>query len=544
MNGGEVVVDVMLSRDVDTVFFVPGGTNTTILEALSRNRNKVRAIPTRLESSAAFACETYSKFAKKPACMLASRAPGACNATVGIHTAMQASRPLVFFISNIPKPQQGREAFQEINYHLMYQPIAKAVFDVHSYDEIAEVTARALDLSISGRPGPVVVAISKDILDGPEGEPVIPAKAAVVRAGVDPIAIKEAIRLIDTARHPILIAGEMISWEIATQALVDFADASGVGVLTAYRQQDTFPSDHGANFGHLGINRIPFQEAALSDCDLLIAMGTRLDSVTVNDYTMIRSNQRLVMVYPEPSEFSQWQADVAIASNVMPALEALTKGVAAPSKKRIQWRDKVHHEEVKFAQPGEIEVAGAVDMAKVITHFIDKVPQDCINISDAGSFGRWISRYYRFNQPDIEASPVSGAMGYGVPGGIGAQIAKPDTTVFVWVGDGGFTMTGHECAAIVQEGLPVKVIVCDNSAWGSILTHQQKRFGADFHYGTLLDSPDFAKLAEGYGMASFKVEKTDEFPDALAGAMAHDGPALIHLVLDSRDVSPFSSSAQ
>ena len=177
-------------------------------------------------------------------------------------------------------------------------------------------------------------------------------------------------------------------------------------------------------------------------------------------------------------------------------------------------------------------------------HFIDKVPQDCINISDAGSFGRWISRYYRFNQPDIEASPVSGAMGYGVPGGIGAQIAKPDKTVFVWVGDGGFTMTGHECAAIVQEGLPVKVIVCDNSAWGSILTHQQKRFGADFHYGTLLDSPDFAKLAEGYGMASFKVAKTEEFPDALAGAMAHDGPALIHLVLDSRDVSPFSSSAE
>ena len=508
MNGGEVVVDVMLSRQIDTVFFVPGGTNTTILEALSRNRNKVRAVPTRLESSAAFACETYSKFAKKPACMLASRAPGACNATVGIHTAMQASRPLVFFISNIPKPQQGREAFQEINYHLMYQPIAKAVFDVHSYDEIAEVTARALDLSVSGRPGPVVVAISKDLLDGPEGEPSIPRRPAVVRAGADPTAVKEALKLIDTAKRPILIAGEMVSWELASQQLIDFADASGIGVLTAYRQQDTFPSDHPANFGHLGINRLPFQEAALSDCDLLIAMGTRLDSVTVNDYTMIRPDQKLIMVYPEPSVFSQWQADVAIA------------------------------------QPGEIEVAGEVDMAKVITHFIEKVPQDCINISDAGSFGRWISRYYRFNQPDIEASPVSGAMGYGVPGGIGAQIAQPDKTVFVWVGDGGFTMTGHECAAIMQEGLPIKVIVCDNSAWGSILTHQQKRFGSDFHYGTMLDSPDFSKLAEGYGMANFKVQKTEEFPEALSGAMAYDGPALIHLVLDSRDVSPFSSSAQ
>ena len=135
-------------------------------------------------------------------------------------------------------------------------------------------------------------------------------------------------------------------------------------------------------------------------------------------------------------------------------------------------------------------------------------------------------------------------MGYGVPGGIGAQIAKPDSTVFVWVGDGGFTMTGHECAAIMQAKLPIKVIVCDNSAWGSILTHQQKRFGADFNYGTMLDSPDFAKLGEGYGMASFKVEKTDQFADALAGAMDHDGAAMIHLVLDSRDVSPYTGSAR
>ena len=251
MNGGEVVVNVMLSRGVDTVFFVPGGTNTTIMESLSRNQNKIQAIPTRLESSAAFACDTYSKFKKKPACMLASRAPGACNATVGIHNAMQGSRPLVFFISNIPKPQQGREAFQEINYHLMYKPIAKAVFDVHSFNELADVTARALDLSVSGRPGPVVVAVSKDILDGPDGEPLIPDVPAAVRVGADADAIDDAVTMINAAKHPIVISGEMVSWESAFEELKDFADASGVGVLTAYRQQDTFPSDHPANYGHL-----------------------------------------------------------------------------------------------------------------------------------------------------------------------------------------------------------------------------------------------------------------------------------------------------
>ena len=544
MNGGEVVVNVMLSRGVDTVFFVPGGTNTTIMESLSRNQNKIQAIPTRLESSAAFACDTYSKFKKKPACMLASRAPGACNATVGIHNAMQASRPLVFFISNIPKPQQGREAFQEINYHLMYKPIAKAVFDVHSFDELADVTARALDLSISGRPGPVVVAVSKDILDGPEGEPLIPDVPAAVRVGADADAIDDAVTMINAAKHPIVISGEMVSWESAFEELKDFADASGVGVLTAYRQQDTFPSDHPANYGHLSINRLPFQNEALEDCDLLISVGCRLDSVTVDDYKMIRPDQKLIMIYPEPSEFSQYQSDVAIGSNVIPALKALTEKLSPPPKERLAWRDKIHGAEANFAKPGEIEIQGDVDMAQVIQEFIKQVPEDCINICDAGTFGRWIGRYYRFNQPDIESSPVSGSMGYGVPGGIGAQIAKPDSTVFVWVGDGGFTMTGHECAAIMQAKLPVKVIVCDNSAWGSILTHQQKRFGPDFNYGTMLDSPDFAKLGEGYGMASFKVENTDQFAGALAGAMAHDGAAMIHLVLDSRDVSPYTGSAR
>jgi acetolactate synthase-1/2/3 large subunit len=164
-------------------------------------------------------------------------------------------------------------------------------------------------------------------------------------------------------------------------------------------------------------------------------------------------------------------------------------------------------------------------------------------VSDAGTFGRWITRYYRFNKPNTELSPISGAMGYGVPGGVGAQVANPDAPVFVWVGDGGFLMTGHECAVIMQEKLPVKILVCDNNCWGSIMTHQHKRFdGWDF--GTRLESPDFAKLAEGYGMPAFKVRKTEDFAGALKDALAVDGPAMLHVMLDIRDVSPFTGSAK
>jgi len=544
MHGGEIVVETWLSRGVDTVFFVPGGTNVTVLEALSRNQNKIRSVSTRLESSAVFAADAYAGIRKKPACVICSRAPGATNASIGIHTAMQASRPVVLFITNIPRRQKGREAFQEINYMEMYAPIAKAVIDVNSLDELAGDVARALDISISGRPGPVVVAISKDILDEEADDPLIPKPAAPVRFGPDALAVDRAARLIESSKHPIILAGELVGFESANNELEKFAEATGAGVMTAYRQQDSIRADHPSHFGHLSINRLPFQEQALKESDLIIAVGSRLDSVSTADFTMLRPDQKLIMIYPEPSAFAQWQADAALGSNVIPAMEAIANALSAPPPPdRIAWRDKVHQAEVDFAKPGEIEIQGDIDMAQVIEHFNKSVPKESVMVSDAGTFGRWITRYYRFNEPNTELSPVSGAMGYGVPGGIGAQIANPDAPVFVWVGDGGFLMTGNECAVIVQEKLPVKLIVCDNNCWGSIMVHQQKTFeGWDF--GTRLQSPDFAAIGRGFGMPTWTVAKTEEFAGALEEMMAVDGPAMLHILQDLRDVSPYSGSAR
>jgi len=545
MNGGEVVVETLLSRGVDSVFFVPGGTYVTVLEALSRVQNKIRSVPTRLESSAVFAAETYGAIRRKPACVFVSRAPGASNAVIGVHTAMQASRPLVLFIANIPRAQKGREAFQEIDYLGMYSPVAKAVFDVNSFDELASVTARALDLAVSGRPGPVVCAIAKDILDGVTGEAVIPKPPAPVALGAEPGAVQAAAALIRDAQYPIILGGEMIPYEGAIQELQDFAEAAGAGVMTAYRQQDIFPNEHPAYFGQLTLNRLPFQTEAWDQCDLVINIGSRLDSATSADFTLIRDDQKMIMAYPDASIFSQWQADVALGANAKPALIALTEALAGftPPVARITWRDAIHAQEAAYATPGEIAVQGDVDMAAVITTFADMVPDDAILSSDAGTFGRWLHRYYRSNAPYSNFGPISGAMGYGVPGAIGAAIADPGRPVFAWCGDGGFLMTGQEAASIVQEQLPVTIIVCDNSAWGSILVHQQKRFD-DWDFGTRLVSPDFAMLGRGYGMAAFTVTKTGDFAAALKGAMDHAGPALIHVLLDLRDVSPYVGSAR
>ncbi len=545
LNGGEVVVETMLSRGVEHVYFVAGGTYVTILEALSRHQNEIRAVPTRLEQSAVFAAEVSGAIQRKPACVFVSRAPGAANAALGVHTAMQASRPLVLFIANIPRAQKGREAFQEIDYLGMYGPIAKAVFDVASFNELADVTARALDLSVSGRPGPVVVALAKDILDGDTGTPVIPKPAPPVMLGAEPAAVATAATLIQDAGHPIILAGEIIAFEDAYTELQSLAAATGAGVITAYRQQDVFPNDHEAYFGQLTLNRLPYQKEAWEACDLVINMGCRLDSATSSDYTLIRDDQKMIMAYPDAAVFSQWQADVAMGANAKPAMTALTEALAnfIPPIERLAWRDAIHAEEAAFAEPGEITVQGDVDLAQVITTFQRLVPDDAILSCDAGTFGRWLHRYYRCNAPVSSFGPVSGAMGYGVPGAIGAACADPNRPVFAWVGDGGFLMTGQEAATIVQEQLAVTIIVCDNAGWGSILVGQQKRF-ENWDFGTRLVSPDFAKLADGYGMAAFTVDKTADFELALQGAMDHSGPALIHLKLDLRDVSPYAGSAR
>jgi len=542
MNGGEVVVKTMISRGVDTVFFVPGETITTVFEALSRHQEEIRSVPTRLESAAVFAADAYAAIRKRPACVLCSRAPGASNAAIGIHNAKQASRPVVLIIASIPRQFMGREAFQEINFLQMYTPIAKAVFDVNSFHEIASVLSRALDLSVSGRPGPVVVAISKSILDGETGDPPIPKVSAPVRVGADAAAVASAARMIEASKRPIIVAGEIVNYEDASKELEQFADATGAGVMTAFRQQDLIRADHPGNFGQLTFKRPPYQEEALKQCDLIISVGSRLDSTTTANYSMIRNDQKLIMIYPEPAEFSQWQPDVALCSHTVPAMNAIVAALSSePSADRLSWRDNLHKHEVEFGTPGEVKIHGDVDMTQVIKHFNAVVPNDAIMVSDVGISVRIVAQYYRYNRPNTQLGGISGSMGYGIPGGFGAQLAKPDALVFSWVGDGSFLMTGNECAAIVQEKLPVKLMVLDNNYWGSIFTNQRKRF-PDWDFGARLQSPDFAALGRGFGIPSWSVRKTDEFAPALAEMLKTDGPAMIHILLDPLDALAFFTS--
>ncbi len=544
MDGGEALAETLAAWSVDTAFAVPGESYLPVLAALQRRANAIRLVTPRHESGVTFACAAYGRIAGKPAVGLVSRGPGSTNASIGLHVARQDSVPMLLVIGDVPTASKGREAFQEIDYRRMFSGIAKAVLEPGAAADVPAEAARALELAMAGRPGPVVLVMPKDISDGDAGSPAIPGPVRRAPLLPDPEAIAEAVRRIDAAERPVVVAGELIAFDGAEEPLARFADASGAAVTTAYRCQDAISNDHPAYIGHLEINRDDFQERAWEEADLVIAAGARLDGITTRDFSLIRDDQALIHIYPDAEVLERWPSGLAVRADAGPALEALAAAVSNGSAVRNDWRGGLNAAYRRFSDPGGVPVNGLLDLAEVTAEARRQLPPDAVVITDSGTFARWVHRYFRFGGRRTQAGPMAGAMGYGVPGGIGAALARPRSPVVVFVGDGGFLMTGQEAVTLVQERLPVKIVVCDNNAWGSILTSQQARYGEDGIFGTRLESPDFEAVGRAYGLHVSRVRETGEFAGALAAALAHPGPALIHLELDERDISPFTGQSQ
>lgn len=538
MNGGEVLVDTLLALGVDTGFTVPGESFLNVLEALRVRREAFRLVSTRHEGGAAFAAEAYGRLGGRPAAVFVSRGPGATNAAIGIHTARQSSTPLLLFVGHVRTRSKGREAFQEIDHHRMFGPVAKAVLEPDGPEGIRDTCTRAVRASLAGRPGPVVVVLPRDLTEAqvvanaPVVDDVVPRPRAASES------IEAATAAIAAARFPLIIAGEMIAHEQAGEALAAFADALAAPVVTAYRHMDVFPNQHPAYAGHLDINRAPYQRDAFARADLVLAIGSRLDGITTEDDSLLGSGQRLVHLYPDTEVLERARADVPVRSDIVPALAGLRHGLDGAPRERRAWRDALHAAYLEFSSAAPGEARGAVDLARVAGSVAEKVGDEAVVLTDGGSFARWVHRFYRFTRPRRFAGPTSGAMGYAVPGAIGAALACPEAPVIAFVGDGGFMMTGQELTTAAREGLKTIVVVCDNQAHGSILFAQWQQFHGGSDYATRLPSPDFAAIAKAYGVPAWRVEESSAFPAALDAALAVDGPSLLHLITDQRDIVP------
>ena len=540
MNGGEALVETLIANGVDTAFTVPGESFLTTLEAIRVRPDKVKLISVRHESGASFAADAHARLTGRPAAVLVSRGPGATNAAIGLHTARQDSVPMLMVMGQVKRAVQGREAFQEIDAVSSFASMAKAVLQPADGHEVAAKTAEALAIATAGRPGPVVLVMPRDV-GGDETDRPIPTNPRRTAVTPDAAAVARLAALLAKAERPLILAGEAVQREGAQAALAALAERAGAAVFAAYRRQDVLDNLHPHYGGHLEINRLPWQTQALRDADLVLALGTRLDGITTLEMGegILPLIACLAQVYPDAEVLARFDNEVAVNGDVAPTVATLLDKLPARAGRGQGWVGPLHDAYMAASAPDAHPAKGAVDLARITATAAELAGDDAITVTDGGSFARWVHRFLRVRNPGTILGPAAGAMGYGMPGGNGAALARPGARVLAWAGDGGFMMTGQELATAVAHRLKVTAIVCDNGAQGSILGGQLKAYGPGHDIGTIVPSPDFAALARAYGAPAWTVETTDQFAPALAEALKLDGPSLLHLKTDQRDIAPY-----
>ena len=536
-TGGRILVDNLLAQGVDLAFCVPGESYLAVLDALYDVRDRLRLVVCRQEGGAAYMAEAYGKLTGRPGVVFVTRGPGASNAAIGIHTAQQDSTPLIAFVGQVGGDFVDREAFQEIDYRRMYGGMAKWAAQIDRAERIPEYVARAFRVAMSGRPGPVVIALPEDMLSA--------AADAADAARIEPAAIApspgqvDAVRsLLAEARHPLVLAGGSGWTSAACADLIRFAEASALPVACAFRNQDLFDNRHPNYAGDVGIGINPKLAARVRNADVLLVIGERLGEMVTSGYTLLaapKPEPALIHVHPGAEELGRvYQPALALECSIAPFCAALAamQPVAAPAwgGEAVQAHADYLAWQAPRAMPGE------VDLWKVVALLRERLPEDAILASGAGNYTSWLHRLYRYPRYRTQVSPYNGSMGYGVPAAVAAKAVHPGRVVVSWNGDGCFLMNGQELATAVQYGLAIVFIVVDNGMYGTIRMHQEREYPGRV-YGTDLVNPDFAALARAYGAAGESVTHTEQFAAALERALAARGPSLIHLRVDPQAVT-------
>ena len=536
-TGGRILVDSLLQQGVDLAFCVPGESYLPVLDALYDVRERLRLIVCRQEGGAAYMGEAYGKLTGRPGIVLVTRGPGASNAAIGIHTAAQDSTPLIVLVGQVGGDFVDREAFQEIDYRRMYGSIVKWVAQIERVERVPEYVARAFHVALSGRPGPVVLALPEDML---AASAAVADAARVVVPAVAPTAtaLSQLSAMLAAAQRPLIIAGGS-GWNAdACRDLASFATANALPVACAFRNQDLFDNRHPHYAGDVGIGINPQLAARVRDADVLLVLGERLGEMVTGGYTLLAVPQpkpALIHIHPGADELGRvYQPALAIEAAMGPACAALAAlpPIAAPA-----WAGSAaaaHAAYLAWQTPQPIP--GPVDLWQVVALLRERLPDDAILANGAGNYTTWLHRLYRYPRYRTQLAPYSGAMGYGVPAAVAAKAVHPERIVVSWNGDGCFLMNGQEFATAVQYGLAVVFVVVDNGMYGTIRMHQERAYPARV-YGTDLVNPDFAALARAYGGHGETVNRTEEFAPAFERALAAGRPALLHLRIDPEAIT-------
>ncbi|GAA4036224.1 thiamine pyrophosphate-binding protein [Parerythrobacter jejuensis] len=467
----------------------------------------------------------------RPGVAFVTRGPGATNASIGVHVAFQDSQPMILFVGDVAREMRDREGFQEVDFPALFAPLAKWSARIDDADRIPEYVARAWSVAISGRPGPVVLALPEDMLSDATSQRPRPAVVRPAQATC-PDAMQTMMAMIADAASPVAIIGGA-GWNAkAREHFQLFAERIGIPVATAFRRQDAIDPSSPVYAGNLGYGPNPGLVDRVKNADLVLAVGARLGEATTDGYTLItpdHPDQQLIHIHPDANELgSVYRADLAICADMGEFAETAAMwedhsiiSFDAGAQAHTEW------EEWASPKPGDWQL----DLARCVTFMRETLPADTIVCNGAGNFAGWWHRYWRYAGHPTQLAPTCGAMGYGVPAAVAAARRFPERTVVAVAGDGDFLMNGQELATAAQYRLNLIVIVIDNGAYGTIRMHQEREFPERIS-ATELVNPDFAALASAFGGWSATADSTDAFKDVLKEAKARDGLRLIHCKIE------------
>ena len=533
-----VLVDELANQGCDRIFTVPGESFLPVLDALTETP-QIDVVTCRQEGGAAFMACADGAMTGRPGVAFVTRGPGATNASIGVHTAMQDSQPMILFVGDVARDMRDREGFQEIDFPAFFAPIAKWAARIDDPARVVEYVRRAYAIAISGRPGPVVLALPEDMLSEegshrPSDYVVRPAQSPC------PDAIQTLFAMLSEAASPIAIVGGA-GWNAkARQHFQLFAERIGLPVATAFRRQDAVSPTSPVYAGNLGYGPNPKLVERVREADLILAVGARLGEATTDGYSVPAivpsEERRLVHIHPDPNELnSVYPADLPICADMSEFAETVAL-----------WDDDIlsfdagreaHRQWESWSTPaGDPDDAPALDLARAVTFMRDTLPPDTIICNGAGNFAGWWHRYWRYDGYPTQLAPTCGAMGYGVPASVAASLRFPERTVVAIAGDGDFLMNGQELATAAQHGANLIVVVIDNSGYGTIRMHQEREYPGRVS-ATRLQNPDFAALAESFGAASWQVDTTASFKDAIVAAEGRTGLRLIHCRIEMEQLA-------
>jgi acetolactate synthase-1/2/3 large subunit len=547
-SGARLLVSTLERLGVEVVFGYPGGAIMPVYDALAGS--KLKHILVRHEQGAAFSADAYARKSGRVGVCMATSGPGATNLVTGIANAMMDSVPIVCITGNVAQGLMGTDAFQEIDILGVTLPIVKHSILVRSAAEVPAAIEEAFHIARTGRPGPVLVDLPKDVQFATTGEDFgfsIPNQTT----RVDHDAVAAAETAIRAAKKPLVYIGGGVKIGGATEALRALVAATGIPQVSTLNALGTIPTDAPGMLGMLGMHGTRAANNAVQDSDLLIVVGARFDDRATGKLGEFAPNARIVHFDIDASEVGKLRAaNVAVVGELREGIEALTQRMRAGAALDVQsWaEDCARAAEAgahRYDAPGEGVYAPAL-----LKEISEAAGDDFVAACDVGQHQMWAAMHCRFARPEAHiTSGGLGAMGFGLPAGIGAKLADPSATVVTIAGDGGFMMNVQELATLKRYGIPLKIVLIDNSSLGLVRQWQELFFAENYSEIDLSDNPDFVKVAEAFGIEAFRIDRRDQVSDGIRRLLAADGPCLAHVVIDPRDnvwplVPPGKSNAE